>query len=106
MAIFDEILQLSNKYSNQLDLQINTRMNEMKFDDTSHYLIYRVLGITNQEGNLIDIYQNKGRFLYKYAGLLLRSQLFYVLDIKIQMQRKQELIIHLVQDLKHLKLIA
>lgn len=52
------------------------------------------------------IYQNKGRFLYKYAGLLLRSQLFYVLDIKIQMQRKEELIIHLVQDLKHLKLIA
>ncbi len=36
MAIFDEILQLSNKYSNQLDLQINTRMNEMKFDDISH----------------------------------------------------------------------
>ena len=49
MAIFDEILKLSNKYSNQLDLQINTRMNEMKFDDISHYLIYRVLGITNQE---------------------------------------------------------
>jgi hypothetical protein len=45
----------------------------MKEDDKSHYLIYRVLGISNKEGNLIDIYQNKGRFLYKYAGALLEE---------------------------------
>ena len=45
-------------------------------------------------------------FYINMRGLFLMSQLFYVLDIKIQMQRKQGLIIHLVQDLKHLKLIA
>ena len=45
----------------------------MKDDDTSHYLLYRVLGVTNDEGNLIDVYQNKGRFLYKYAGAFLEE---------------------------------
>ena len=45
----------------------------MKLDDTSHYLLYRVLGVTNEEGNLIDLYQNKGRFLYKYAGAFLEE---------------------------------
>ncbi|OGY91534.1 MAG: hypothetical protein A3H70_05215 [Candidatus Komeilibacteria bacterium RIFCSPLOWO2_02_FULL_48_11] len=45
----------------------------MKEDDNSHYLIYQVLGITDKEGELIDIYQNKGRFLYKYAGSFLEE---------------------------------
>jgi hypothetical protein len=45
----------------------------MKADDTSHYLIYRVFGITDKEGELIDVYQNKGRFLYKYAGSFLEE---------------------------------
>ena len=35
----------------------------MQKDDFSHYLIYQVLGVTDKEGELIDIYQNKGRFL-------------------------------------------
>jgi len=45
----------------------------MEFDETSHYLIYRVLGISDIEGKTIDIYQNKGRFLYKYAGSFLEE---------------------------------
>ncbi|BAQ61035.1 restriction endonuclease R.XbaI [Geminocystis sp. NIES-3708] len=45
----------------------------MKNDDTSHYLIYRVLGITSQEGQKIDEYQNIGRFLYNYAGSFLKE---------------------------------
>jgi hypothetical protein len=45
----------------------------MSADDTSHYLIYRVLGVSFKEGELIDIYQNKGRFLYKYAGWFLEA---------------------------------
>ncbi len=48
-------------------------MEEMKEDDKSHYLIYQVLGITDKEGYLIDLYQNKGRFLYKYAGSFLEE---------------------------------
>ncbi len=43
----------------------------MGSDDKSHYLIYRVLGISLEEGTAIDIYQNKGRFLYRYAGTFL-----------------------------------
>lgn len=40
----------------------------MNLDDNSHFLIYQVLGISDFEGRQIDLYQNKGRFLYKYAG--------------------------------------
>jgi hypothetical protein len=39
-------------------------------------LIYQVLGIANEEGELIDIYQNKGRFLYNYAGVFLEDAAF------------------------------
>jgi hypothetical protein len=49
------------------------RMVEMEGDDNCHYLIYRILGISDDEGRLIDLYQNKGRFLYKYAGSFLED---------------------------------
>ncbi len=45
----------------------------MKTDDNAHYLIYRVLGISNEQGQHIDLYQNTGRFLYKYAGSFLED---------------------------------
>jgi len=73
MPIRDEIKALAAKYASELKSQVDTRVAEMKADDTSHYLIYRVLGITDQEGELIDVYQNKGRFLYKYAGSFLEE---------------------------------
>ena len=41
--------------------------------DTSHFLIYRVLGISAEEGHAIDGYQNKGRFLYNAAGRFLEE---------------------------------
>lgn len=68
-----KIKNLAESYSNNLKERIEGRKLEMKDDDTSHYLIYRVLGITEQEGELIDIYQNTGRFLYKYAGSFLEA---------------------------------
>lgn len=70
---FNLIYELAEKYSENLYKQINTRMVEMEEDNNDHYLIYQVLGITNQEGQLIDQYQNKGRFLYKYAGAFLEK---------------------------------
>lgn len=91
MSIFDEIFELSNKYSNELNLQINSRLNEMQNDDTSHYLIYRVLGITDQEGNLIDVYQNKGRFLYKYAGSFLEESALLCFKHKYQNAEKTKI---------------
>ena len=66
--IFTTIERLADKYAAKLKKQVHMREKEMERDDTSHYLLYRVLGVTDEEGRLIDLYQNKGRFLYKYAG--------------------------------------
>lgn len=73
----DELIQniknLAEVYSANLKEKIEARTEEMEADDNSHYLIYRVLGISLQEGQLIDQYQNTGRFLYKYAGSFLEE---------------------------------
>jgi type II restriction enzyme len=73
IEVYKKIKQLADEYAAGLKDQINSRIEEMKSDDTSHYLLYTVLGITKEEGNLIDLYQNKGRFLYKYAGAFLEN---------------------------------
>lgn len=67
------IERIAEAYSQNLNSKIEGRKLEMQEDDTSHYLIYRVLGITLEDGELIDIYQNTGRFLYKYAGSFLEE---------------------------------
>lgn len=71
--IYNQIKELADKYMVTLSKKISDREEEMKADDNSHYLIYRVLGICSKEGTLIDSYQNKGRFLYKYAGSFLEE---------------------------------
>ncbi len=73
MEMEDKIRAIAMDYSDQLRRRIDERTREMRADDTSHFLIYRVLGITDEEGRLIDLYQNKGRFLYRYAGAFLES---------------------------------
>lgn len=73
MTTREKIRQLANQYADRLNGVIDARVTEMQGDDVSHYLIYRVLGISEQEGHLIDVYQNKGRFLYKYAGSFLEE---------------------------------
>lgn len=45
----------------------------MEQDDKDHYLIYQVLGISLEEGEKIDLYQNIGRFLYRQAGGLVEE---------------------------------
>lgn len=72
-TIKENIKELADNYANTLHSQIQLRKEEMKHDDISHYLIYRVLGVSNYEGHLIDEYQNTGRFLYKYAGSFLEE---------------------------------
>lgn len=71
--IFKQIETLAEKYALLLDKQIQARITEMERDDRSYYLIYQVLRIPEKEGHLIDSYQNKGRFLYKYAGSFLEE---------------------------------
>lgn len=73
IEVYENIKQLADRYARDLQKQVDARVEEMKSDDNSHYLIYRVLGVSDVEGNLIDLYQNKGRFLYKYAGAFLEE---------------------------------
>lgn len=73
MTTREKIRQLAAQYAARLTTAIDGRVAEMQGDDVSHYLIYQVLGISEKEGHLIDVYQNKGRFLYKYAGSFLEE---------------------------------
>lgn len=73
MTTRDKIRLLADQYADRLKNKIDDRVAEMEDDDTSHYLIYRVLGVQETERHLIDVYQNKGRFLYKYAGSFLEE---------------------------------
>lgn len=78
----EKIRTLAELYASNLKDRIEERKEAMKSDDNSHYLIYRVLGITTKEGELIDIYQNTGRFLYKYAGSFLEEAATLCLNYK------------------------
>jgi hypothetical protein len=71
--IRERIASVAAIYSEKLKQVMGARVIEMEADDNSHYLIYRVLGISTSEGKKIDEYQNKGRFLYKYAGSFLEE---------------------------------
>jgi hypothetical protein len=54
MPIQQAIQDLALDYSNRLLAAIDQRTKEMLADDVSHYLIYRVLGISHFEGQQID----------------------------------------------------
>ncbi|MEW6238275.1 MAG: ApaLI family restriction endonuclease [Candidatus Omnitrophota bacterium] len=88
-GIKEKIKILARNYSEDLNKKITERVKKMDSDDKSHYLIYRVLGVTNQEGELIDIYQNKGRFLYKYAGALLEESAILCFEEKFENTKKK-----------------
>ncbi|MCU0239500.1 MAG: ApaLI family restriction endonuclease [Pyrinomonadaceae bacterium] len=76
MSIEEKIQELAQSYANELKENIKERLLEMEEDDTSHYLIYQVFGVCDSEGERIDIYQNKGRFLYNSAGNFLEKVAF------------------------------
>lgn len=80
--VYRAIRTFADQYAADLRNQVDLRMEEMKHDDTSHYLLYRVLGVSDEEGKLIDLYQNKGRFLYKYAGAFLEEAPVYCIKYK------------------------
>lgn len=73
MAVESRIKDLAEHYARELARKVNDRVEEMEQDDKSHYLIYRVLGVSEEEGHLIDVYQSKGRFLYNSAGRFLEE---------------------------------
>ena len=67
------IKEIAYDYADKLSMQFQQRSLEMKNDDSSHSLIYQVLGVKSHVGHLIDEYQNMGRFLYQYAGKFLED---------------------------------
>nr|WP_206524204.1 ApaLI family restriction endonuclease [Lujinxingia sediminis] len=73
MNVEEDIRAIANRYAEQLSKKVAKRVLDMDSDDTSHFLIYRVLGVSENEGRNIDVYQNKGRFLYRYAGAFLEE---------------------------------
>ncbi len=73
MNIEQAIKECAISYATQLKMRMDERTLEMDADNCSHFLIYQVLGVSVEEGRMIDIYQNKGRFLYKYAGSFLEE---------------------------------
>lgn len=78
----DRIRALAAEHAKRLKNQIAERVRDMDGDDTSHFMIYQVLGVSDEEGRLIDVYQNKGRFLYKYAGSFLETAARYCFEVK------------------------
>lgn len=64
----EQVISLIQSYTEVLQQKLEQRRIEMQADDTSHYLIYHLLGIAQEECYNIDYYQNAGRFLYRYAG--------------------------------------
>lgn len=68
--IFDAIVI---KYRNALQRRIKERKREMAKDVNTHFFLYRALGIKPEECSKIDIYQNVGRLVYKYAGAMLEE---------------------------------
>lgn len=58
--VYQAIKALADEYAADLKQQVDLRIEEMKSDDNSHYLLYRVLGVSDEEGNLIDFIRIKG----------------------------------------------
>ena len=73
MTIETELHQLAVRIRDSLALQVESRRQDLEADDTSHQELYRILGVPPSECAKIDLYQNVGRFVYKYAGTLLEA---------------------------------
>ncbi len=71
--IIIEIRKIIERYKRELNSQIIERKEEMERDNNEHYLMYSLLGIDPGEDKKIDLYQNVGRFVFKYAGSMLEE---------------------------------
>ena len=86
--IYQKIKALADTKAVELANKVNQRLHEMSTDDQSHYLIYHILGVPSEEGYATDVYQNKGRFLYKYAGDFLEEAAIICIQHKYPDARK------------------
>ena len=61
--IEEELLDIIVNDRKQLQEKIKERKKEMSKDQNDHYLLYHVLGFTDQEAHEINLQQNIGRNL-------------------------------------------
>lgn len=59
--IEEELLDIIVNDRKQLQEKIKERKKEMSKDQNDHYLLYHVLGFTDQEAHEINLHQNIGR---------------------------------------------
>lgn len=69
-SILDEIV---DRKRSVLHARIQERRGEMERNNLEHLRLYELLGFSAEEGRRVDLDQNVGRFLYKYAGSLLEE---------------------------------
>lgn len=69
----ERCITIVERHRARLARHIELRRAEMSLDNVDHYLLYRVLGIREDEIERIDLYQNIGRFVYRYAGAMLEE---------------------------------
>ena len=69
-SALDEIIDRNRAFLHQ---RIEERRTEMAKNSLEHFRLYEVLGFSEEEGRKSDLYQNIGRFVYKYAGALLEE---------------------------------
>jgi len=89
--IINKIRIIIERYKSNLYCQINERKEEMEKDNNEHYLIYSLLGIEASEDKKIDLYQNVGRFVFKYAGSMLEEIVilcFLYADSNVEIKKK------------------
>lgn len=72
-AVNQKIRELAEMHRTRLRGKFVSRTEEMKSDNNEHYLIYKILGVGDAKGQMIDQYQNVGRFLYAAAGAFLEE---------------------------------
>lgn len=76
-SALDEIINRNREFLHQ---KIEERRIEMAENNLEHLRLYEILGFSEEEGRKIDLYQNIGRFVYKYAGALLEEATVAVLQ--------------------------
>ena len=76
-SALDEIIERNRTLLHQ---KIEERRVEMAENNRDHFKLYELLGFSKDEGRKIDLYQNIGRFVYKYAGALLEEATVAVLQ--------------------------
>jgi len=83
-STLDEIIERNRVILHQ---RIEERRIEMAQNNLEHFRLFEILGFSEEESRKIDLYQNIGRFVYKYAGALLEEATVAVLQHTKEGQR-------------------